>query len=91
MPRSKSTAEADEIVNDASAFGLTLDLVEELARPLAEYLLGDYASEDWRDSPIIETLARVAALLEVDGREVPRSILDALKKAGEAGRAIGVA
>jgi hypothetical protein len=89
--RSKSTAEANDIVSDASAFGPTLDLVEELAEPLAEYLLSEYANEDWRDSPLIETLARVAALLEVGGREVPPSVLDALRKAAEAGRPIGVA
>jgi hypothetical protein len=91
MPRSKSTNEANDIVSGANPFGLTLDLVEELADPLAEYLIGDYASEDWRNSPVIETLARVAALLEVGGREVPRSVLDALRNASEAGRAIGVA
>ncbi len=39
---------------------------------------------------LVEALARVVALLEVDGREVPGSIMAALRKASEAGRPIGV-
>ena len=69
---------------------LTLDLVEELAEPLAEDMLGDYTAVDRQDSPLVEALARVAALLEVDGRKVPGSIMAALRKASEAGRPIGV-
>jgi hypothetical protein len=54
-------------------------------------MLAYYATADWRDSPVVEALARVAALLEADGRDVPGSILAALRKATEAGRHIGVA
>ncbi len=70
MPRSEKIKAAQAVVSEAST-ALTLDLVEELAEPLAEYMLGDYTAEDWQDSPLVETLARVAALLEVDGREGP--------------------
>ena len=63
----------------------------ELAEPLAEYMLNDYTAEDWQDSQLVETLARVAALLEVDGSEVPDAIMRALRKAAEAGQPIGVA
>ena len=61
------------------------DLVEELAEPLAELMLGSYSDEDWQDSPAIEALARVAAMLEAGDREVPDVILAALREATEAG------
>jgi hypothetical protein len=89
MPRSERTAAAARIVDDASSSALVL--VEELAAPLAEYMLGDYGVECWRDSPIVEALARAAAMLEAADREVPGSILAALRKATEAGRPLGVA
>ncbi len=63
----------------------------ELAEPLAEYMLGDYEREDWQDSPLIESLARVAALLEAQCLEIPGAILGVLRKAAEAGQPIGVA
>jgi hypothetical protein len=66
-------------------------LVEELAEPLAVDMLCDYTDEDWRDSPVVEALARVAALLEAENREVPGPIIAALRRATEAGRHIGVA
>ena len=75
----------------SAADALSLDLVEQLAEPLAEYMIGDYTAEDWQDSSLIEPLARVAALLEVDGREVPDAIMKALRMASEAGRPVGVA
>ncbi len=81
---------AQAVVSEAST-ALTLDLVEELAEPLAVYMLNDYTTEEWQDSGLVEALARVAALLEVDGREVPGSILAALRKASEAGRPVGLA
>ena len=90
MPRSEKTNAAEAIVSEASTTAITLDLVEELAEPLAVYMLNDYTAEDWQDSLLVETLARVAALLEVDGREVPGNILAALRRASEAGRPIGV-
>ncbi len=50
MPRSEKTQAAQTIVSEASA-ALNLDLVEELAQPLAKYLLDDYGAEDWQRSP----------------------------------------
>ena len=88
MPRSAKAAQ--DIVNSAQS-KLSLDLVAELAEPLARYMLGNSADEEWRDSPRVEALARVAALIEAAGREVPLPILDVLRKAAEAGRPIGPA
>ncbi len=84
------TKRAATIVDEASR-PLSLGLLKELAEPLAEYMLADYLeAKDWQDSQLVEALARVAALLEVDGREVPGNIMTALRKASEAGRPIGV-
>lgn len=33
---------------------VVLLLVAEVAEPLAEYMLSDYAAEDWQDSPVVE-------------------------------------
>ena len=94
MPREPSpeqaTQKAQDIVDTAQTM-LTVDLVAELADPLARYMLESDADEEWRNSPPIEALARAAALLEADGREVPVPILEALKKAAEAGRPVGLA
>ena len=91
MPRSQKTKAALTIVDEASR-PLSLGLVKELAEPLAEYMLADYLeAKDWQDSKLIEALARVAALLEADGREVPPSIMAALRRAAEAGRPVGIA
>jgi hypothetical protein len=90
MPRQQSTKAAQDIIDSAQTV-LSLELVVELAEPLARYMLGSYADEEWRDGPQIEALARVAALLEAEGLEVPSSILEALRKAAEAGRPIGLA
>jgi DUF1365 family protein len=90
MPRSEKIEAAQAVVSQAST-ALTLDLVEEIAEPLAEFMVGGFEAEDWQDSPLVEALERVAALLEVDGREVPDAILEALKMASEAGRPVGVA
>ena len=54
-------------------------------------MLANYKAEDWRNSTVVEVLARVASLLEAEEREVPPSILTALRKATEAGRPLGVA
>ena len=54
-------------------------------------MVDNYEGEDWHDSPLVKALARVAALLEVDGRKVPDAILEALRNAAEAGRPVGVA
>jgi hypothetical protein len=90
MPRQQSTGAARKIVEEASA-ETSIDLVAELAEPLAEYMLADYERQDWQDSPVIESLARVAALLEAAGREIPNPILGVLRKASEAGQPVGVA
>jgi hypothetical protein len=90
MPRHEATAAAKRIVAEASP-ETQIDLLADLAEPLAEYMLLDYEHEDWQDSPLIESLARVAALLEAQGGEVPHSILSVLRKASEAGQPIGVA
>lgn len=68
-----------------------LDLIAELAETVSENMLRDYDAEDWQDSPVVETLARVAALFEAAGRKVPAPIIDVLRHAAEAGRPIGVA
>ena len=94
MPRRRSIKEArkkaQDVVDAAQAM-LSLDLVTELAEPLARSMLQSYAEEEWRDSPQVEALARVAALLEADGREVPVPILEALRRAAEAGQPVGLA
>ncbi|HEX2135337.1 MAG TPA: hypothetical protein VHG30_05435 [Microvirga sp.] len=88
MPRSIKTAQG--IVDEAQSL-LSINLVTELAEPLARYMLASYADEEWRDSPQVEALGRVAALFEAHGREIPTPILEALKKAAEAGRPVGLA
>jgi len=90
MPQRKSGDVAEDIVENTGS-KLSLDLVAGLAEPLARYMLANAAAEEWRDSPQVEALARVAALLEGDGREVPLPILDALRRAAEVGRPIGLA
>jgi hypothetical protein len=62
-----------------------------LAEELAGYVVTDYDREDYQDSPTIDQLARVVAMMEAESREVPPVILEALKKAAEAGRPVGVA
>jgi hypothetical protein len=90
MPRQRATLAAHQIIEGAQTT-LSAELVAELAEPLAEYILNDYGREDWQDSPLVETLARVAALLEAQGWEVPPSVLHVLRNAAEAGRPVGVA
>jgi hypothetical protein len=90
MPRQRSTQAAQDIIDSAQAV-LSLEWVTVLAEPLARYMLESYAEEEWRDSPQVEALARVAALLEARGIEVPSPILEALRTAAEAGRPIGLA
>jgi hypothetical protein len=68
-----------------------IDLVAELAEALSAHLVVDYAAEDYRDSPLIERMAQVAALLQANGRSVPLPIADVLRRAANAGRPVGVA
>jgi len=90
MPRQLATMAAHQIVHEATA-SVPVALLAELAEPLAEYILDDYQREDWQDSPVIESLARVAALLEAQGREIPSAIHGVLRAASQAGRPLGVA
>jgi len=78
-------------VTDEESTALPLDLVAELVEPLAEFMLADDECEDWQDSPYVETLARVAALLEAQRREIPVPLLDVLRTASEVGRPVAVA
>ena len=87
--RQLQTSAAQHLADEAT--GDAVDLLSELAEPLAVYILNDYGREDWQDSPHVEALARVAALLEVQGREIPVAILDVLRTASEAGRPVAVA
>jgi hypothetical protein len=87
MPRHDAIAAAKRIVAEASPEA-QIDLLADLAEPLAEYMLLDYKREDWQDSPFIEPLARVAALWKAQGRNVPPAILSVLRNASEAGRRI---
>jgi hypothetical protein len=48
-----------------------------------------YESNDLRDSPIIDRIAQVAAMMEAHHWEVPPVVRDVLRKAVEAGRPIG--
>ena len=90
MPRQHSTIAVRQIVHEATAEP-TIDLLAELAAPLAVYMLEDYQREDWQDNPVVEAMARVAAMLEAQGCEIPSPMLAVLRKASEAGHPIGVA
>jgi hypothetical protein len=46
MSRSEKIEAAQAVVSQAST-ALTLDLVEEIAEPLAEFMVGNYEAEDW--------------------------------------------
>jgi hypothetical protein len=56
----RSSAVAQEIVDEATV-SPWIDLIAELAEPLAEHIVNDYGREDWQDSPLVQTLARVPA------------------------------
>jgi hypothetical protein len=88
MPRQNSSA-AGQLADKGSTN--SLELVAELAKPLAEYILSDYERDDWRNSQVVEALARVAALLESEGRQTPLPVLEVLRDSSEAGQPIGVA
>jgi len=69
------------------------ELIFELATALSGALLvlALYEPEGFRSGPIIDRIAHVAAMMEAHGHEVPPTIRDVLRKAVEAGRAIGIA
>ena len=89
MPRPLSSTARQ--VADEESIALPLDLIAQLAESLAEFMIADYEREDWQDSPLTETLARIAAFLEAQGCEIPVTILDVLRTASEAGRPVAVA
>jgi hypothetical protein len=68
-----------------------IDLVAELAEALSAHLVVDYEAKDYQDSPLVERMAQVAALLQANGRSVPLPIADVLRRAADAGRPVGVA
>ena len=65
------------------------ELAFELATALSGVLVVNYEQVDFRDSPIIDRIALVAAMMEAHDWEVPPVIQAALRKAAEAGRPIG--
>ena len=67
------------------------EMVFELATALSGALVVLYEPNDLRDSPIIDRIAQVAAMMEAHNWEVPAVIHEVLRKAAEAGRSIGIA
>ena len=67
------------------------EMVFELATALSGALVVQYEPEDFRNSPIIDRIAQVTAMMEAHDWEVPPVIRDVLRKASEAGRVIGTA
>jgi len=67
------------------------EMLFELATVLAGALVVNYKHDDFRDSPIIERIAQVAAMMEAHDWAVPPVIREVLRKAAEAGRVIGTA
>ena len=67
------------------------EMVFELATALSGALAVNYEEYDFRDSPIIDRIAQVAAMMEAHHWEVPPIIREVLRKAAEAGRPIGTA
>ena len=84
----------DEQVRGGTSMAMTedeRDLIFELATALSGALVINYEQVDFRDSPIVDRIAQVAAMMEAHDWEVPPVIREALRKAVEAGRVIGVA
>ena len=50
------------------------EMVFELATALSGALVVLYEPSDLRDSPVIDRIAQVAAMMEAHGREVPPTI-----------------
>ena len=67
------------------------EMVFELATALSGALVVNYDQYDLHDSPIIERIAQVAAMMEAHHWEVPPVIREVLRKAVETGRVIGTA
>ena len=67
------------------------EMLFELATVLSGALVVNYEHDDLRDSPIIERIAQVAAMMEAHHWEVPPVMREVLRKAVETGRVIGTA
>ena len=67
------------------------EMVFELATALSGALVVNYDQYDLHDSPIIDRIAQVAAMMEAHDWDIPLVIHEVLRKAAEAGRAIGTA
>ena len=67
------------------------EMVFELATALSGALVVNYDQYDLPDSPIIERIAQVAAMMEAHHWEVPPVMREVLRKAVETGRVIGTA
>jgi hypothetical protein len=65
------------------------EMVFELATALSGALVVNYEEYDFRDSPIIDRIAQVAAMMEAYDWEVPPLIREVFRRATEAGRPIG--
>jgi hypothetical protein len=65
-------------------------LVFELTTALSGVLVVNHEQVDFRDSPIIDRIAQVAAMMEAHEWEVPPIIHEVLRKAAEAGRPVGL-
>ena len=62
------------------------DIIFELATVLCGSLVVNYEREDFRDSPIIDRIAQVAAMMKAGEQQVPPIIREVLRKAADAGR-----
>ena len=65
-------------------------MVFELTTALSGALVVNYEQVDFRDSPIIDRIAQVAAMMEAHDWEVPPIIREVLRKAAETGRPVGL-
>src|SRR3954469_21638478 len=84
----------DEQVRGGTPMAMTedeRDLIFELATALSGALVVNYEQVDFRDSPIVDRIAQVAAMMEAHDWEVPPVIRDVLRRAAKAGRMIGTA
>ena len=64
----------------------TLDLIASLAASTAANMVASYTIQDWRESSSVDDLRRVAEMLRLAGRELPISVIRALKYAESIGR-----
>ena len=64
----------------------TLDLIASLAASTAANMVASYTAQDWQESSSVEDLRKVAEMLRLAGRELPISVIRALKHAESVGR-----